>query len=50
VQRATFFTGAVVFWQKLEEYGPDAVTRLHARGILRALAEGSYADCGGPAL
>jgi hypothetical protein len=42
--------GAVAFWRALERLAaPDPNTRLHARGVLRELAERAFDDCLGVA-
>jgi len=38
--RSHFFMGAVSFWRELERLAqPEETTRIHARGVLRMLAE-----------
>ncbi len=51
VQRSSNFFGAVAFWRAIERLAdPEPQTRFHAMGVLRALAESQFQDCGGVAL
>jgi hypothetical protein len=48
IMRSNFFVGATEFWRQLERIaGPETLTRIHAMGVLKELAESSFADCGG---
>jgi hypothetical protein len=48
LMRSANFVGACLFWQELAMLAaPDRQTSLHARGVLKEIAKGRYADCGG---
>jgi hypothetical protein len=48
INRTFYFLGSVSFWRELEKLAdPETLTRLHAIGVLRELAQRSFADCGG---
>ena len=50
VMRSANLVGAFGFWRSLEQVAqPDERTRVHARGVLRALAELHFRDCNGVA-
>jgi hypothetical protein len=49
--RSTRLTGAFAFWREVERLAaPDAQTRYHARGLLRAMATQHFLECQGVAL
>jgi hypothetical protein len=51
VMRSANFVGAFSFWRALEPLAQsDESTCFHARGVLRAMAESQFQDCGGVAL
>ena len=50
VMRSANFVGAYAYWRQLERVArPEESTCLHARGILRAMAELHFRDCRGVA-
>jgi hypothetical protein len=49
--RCAYLVGACAFWCQVERIAqPEEQTRMHARGILRSMAESAFRDCGGVAL
>jgi hypothetical protein len=48
--RSANLVGAFAFWRNLEGLAqPEERTRFHAQGVLHALAESHFRDCGGVA-
>jgi len=46
--RSANFVGACLFWQQIEKLAsPDWRISLHARGVLKHLAQRPYIDCDG---